>query len=262
MSVSTNIVAKYSGDPFVDPERSPEVDVFAQNAFELSKRIEGILVVSVGGGAGNRGAEHADEGMARVRADQNGMLASMQNAATLAERLKSLGARVYGFKPFPHTLVESELGAVEGNRVNRALTFESAGQTLIKASKERALIIAGGGTGFGRVSTDSGAVLWAVNLCNPDSGFDTVILKGTSVKGVYDRDPREHDNAVLYPHVNYDFCIANGTGVMDRTVWPTLKDADITTRIFKNGPGNLLRAFEGDIGSVIDNASMTEAYRA
>lgn len=170
-----NIVAKYSGDPFVDPSRSDEVCRFASDVIELSRDIDGIVVVSVGGGAGNRGAEKADDGMARVRADQAGMLASIRNAADLAIITAELGGVVYGFKSLPHSLVESELGSEEGRKVNSALTFESAGQVIIKASKEPGIIIAGGGTGFGRVSTDSGAALWALNLTNPGTGFTTKI---------------------------------------------------------------------------------------
>jgi len=255
----THVVAKYSGDPFVDPARAGEVESFAKDVVELRDDIPGQLVVCVGGGAGNRGRDVADDGMTRVRADQTGMLASIANAARFAEIVGE--GEVLGFRSLPMHLVEAGLPREDVERIREFLTYESCGEVLIEAAfLSKKIIVAGGGIGFGGVSTDSGAANWATNLT---SGSDKVaLLKGTSVPYVFTADPKVDANAQPLKKLSYEFCVANRLGVIDEGTWVPLRNSDVTTRIYQNAPGNIIRAYHGEIGSIIDNTPMAESYRA
>ena len=247
MSNFNAAVLKVTGDAFT-VDSSPEViSELAEEIVSLRGQLSGGLVVCVGGGAGNRGRDSGVTGTARLRVDMQGMLASCRNASLLAQKI---GNDAIGFSAVPYN---SRRHDVEKSEHGLRLQFEDEVHVLeaMEVSK-RGVVVAGGGIGRGLVSTDLGAALWAADLAQ--MGHHTALLKGSNVDGVFDDDPNKNPNAKRL--LSYDDASRNGLSVVDLAAWPILKDAGVTTVIYKNAPGKMAAALNGDIGSQVDVEGM------
>jgi len=245
MSNFNAAVLKVTGDAFT-VDSSPEViSELAEEIVSLRGQLSGGLVVCVGGGAGNRGRDSGVTGTARLRVDMQGMLASCRNASLLAQKI---GNDAIGFSAVPYN---SRRHDVEKSEHGLRLQFEDEVHVLeaMEVSK-RGVVVAGGGIGRGLVSTDLGAALWAADLAQ--MGHHTALLKGSNVDGVFDDDPNKNPNAKRLDRLSYDDASRNGLSVVDLAAWPILKDAGVTTVIYKNTPGNMAKAVAGEIGSRVD----------
>lgn len=143
----------------------------------LSAQKQGIqLAVTVGGGNVFRGSKAPEHGMDRATGDYVGMLATVMNAIALQSALENEGAHAH-----VHSAIRMEAIAEPYVRA-RALNQLDQGQ----------LVIFAGGTGNPFFSTDMAAVLRALETnCG-------VVLKGTTVDGVYTKDPRKHRGVRKY----------------------------------------------------------------
>ncbi|AWD33374.1 Uridylate kinase [Candidatus Fokinia solitaria] len=167
---------------------------------------EGIgICIVVGGGNICRGTTLSKIGIERVRSDQMGMLATVMNSIAIQSVFDSLN-------------VES--------RLQSALSIsQCAEQYVIKRGlrhleKKRVLIFSGG-TGNPFFTTDTGAVLRALEMkCD-------VMIKGTGVDGIYCSDPRKNPNAVLYKELNYDQAIEEKLGIADSTAMTMARDGGL-----------------------------------
>ena len=234
MSNFNAAVLKVTGDAFT-VDSSPEViSELAEEIVSLRGQLSGGLVVCVGGGAGNRGRDSGVTGTARLRVDMQGMLASCRNASLLAQKI---GNDAIGFSAVPYN---SRRHDVEKSEHGLRLQFEDEVHVLeaMEVSK-RGVVVAGGGIGRGLVSTDLGA-----------------LLKGSNIDGVFDDDPNKNPNAKRLDRLSYDDASRNGLSVVDLAAWPILKDAGVTTVIYKNAPGKMAAALNGDIGSQVDVEGM------
>jgi len=113
--------------------------------------------------------------------------------------------------------------------------------------EEKKIVILGGGTGVEYFSTDSGAVLHALQTkCD-------VVLKGTDVDGVYDSDPQKNPRAKKFSKVTYGNAIARKLNVMDMTAFALARDNNLPIVIFNmKKKGNLMRVVKGEkIGTVV-----------
>jgi uridylate kinase len=112
--------------------------------------------------------------------------------------------------------------------------------------KGRVVILACG-TGAPYVTTDTAAALRANEL-----GAE-VVLKATKVDGVYDRDPRKHDDASAFDHITYMDVINKHLNVMDRTAITMCMENDVPLVVFNmNDPTNLVRILEGQrVGTIV-----------
>jgi len=109
------------------------------------------------------------------------------------------------------------------------------------------IVIFGAGTGNPYFSTDTAASLRAIEI------EADVILKGTRVDGVYDKDPEKDPEALLYREIHYLEVLNKNLRVMDLTAISLCQENDLEIKVFNmNVPGNLLKIVQGeDIGTSV-----------
>ena len=137
-------------------------------------------------------------------------------------------------------------------RVLSAVTISEVAEPFIRRRALRHLekgrvVILACGTGAPYVTTDTAAALRANEL-----GAE-VVLKATKVDGVYDRDPRKHDDAAAFDHITYMDVINKHLNVMDRTAITMCMENDVPLVVFNmNDPTNLVRILEGQrVGTIV-----------
>ena len=110
-------------------------------------------------------------------------------------------------------------------------------------------MIFGGGTGNPFFTTDSAAVLRAIEISAD------VILKGTRVNGVYDSDPEKNKNAIKFDAISFQDVINKNLKIMDSTAFTLSQENNLPIIVFNmNKAGNLLKLINGDkIGTSIKN---------
>ncbi len=189
------------------------------------------LGLVVGGGNIMRGQQASKQGMDRVSADYMGMLATIINALALQDILERKGV---------------------DTRVMTAIRMEALAEPYIRRRAVRHLekgrvVIFAGGTGNPYFSTDTAAVLRALEI------EANVIMKATSVDGVYTADPRKDPNAKFLPEVSYQDAIVQGLGVMDANAFALCKDNGLPIQVFNiNKPGAIARILQGErIGTIV-----------
>jgi uridylate kinase len=147
-------------------------------------------------------------------------------------------------------------GMLEGRgvptRVLTAIPMRSVAEPWIRRravrhiEKGRVVILAGG-TGQPYFSTDTTAALRGAEL-----GVD-VLLKGTQVDGVYDRDPIRDPTATRFEHLTFGDVLQRNLKVMDKTAFTLCEQNALPIVVFKMGvPGNLERLLQGEpLGTTI-----------
>lgn len=230
------ILLKLSGEALmgerqygIDPKRLAE---YAQDIKEIvDKGIEVAIVI--GGGNIFRGVAGASNGMDRVQGDYMGMLATVINGLALQSALEDADVQT---------------------RLQTAINIEAIAEPYIKRRATRHLekgrvVIFGSGTGNPYFTTDSAAVLRAIEI-NAD-----VILKGTRVDGIYNEDPEKNPNAEKYDHISFNDAIKKGLKVMDMTAFTLSQENNLPIVVFDmNTKGNLLKVVLGEeIGTKVNN---------
>jgi uridylate kinase len=151
--------------------------------------------IVVGGGNIFRGVSDAAYGMDRVSADHMGMLATVINGLALQDAMERAG------------LATRVLSAIEMRQVAEPFIRRRA----IRHIEKGRIAIFAAGTGNPYFSTDTAAALRATEI------KAEVILKGTKVDGVYDRDPLRFPQARKFAKVRYIDVLQRGLKVMDKT---------------------------------------------
>jgi uridylate kinase len=197
---------------------------------ELAKEVQAVrdsgveVCLVIGGGNIFRGMAGAAKGMDRAQADYMGMLATIMNALAMQNALEQLGVP---------TRVQS---AVEMDKVCEPVIRRRAERHLEKGR----VVIFAAGVGAPYFTTDSGAALRAAEM-----GCD-VLLKGTSVDGVYNADPKKDPNATRYDTIDYDTVLANNLKVMDASAVALCRDNKIPIVVFSiRERGNLATILSG-----------------
>lgn len=193
---------------------------------------QGIHVgLVVGGGNIVRGTHASKEGLDRVNADYMGMLATVINALALQDILEKMGVQT---------------------RVMTAIRMESLAEPYIRRRAVRhlekgRLVIFAGGTGNPFFSTDTAAVLRALEI------EAEVILKATGVDGIYTGDPKKDPNATFIPELSFQEAIVNGYAVMDANAFGLCKDNKLPIVVFNiNKPGAIARVLSGErVGTIV-----------
>ena len=184
-------------------------------------------------GAGNifRGMQAASKGMDRVTGDYLGMLATIMNAISLQDALEKVGCET-------RTLSAISVSQIAEPYIRR--------RAIRHLEKGRVVIIAGG-TGNPFFTTDSAAALRAVEL-NAE-----VVLKGTKVDGIYDKDPMIHEDAVKFETVSFSRVLNDNLRVMDMTAITLCKENNLPIRVFNiNHTGDLKAlVLGGKIGTLV-----------
>ena len=205
----------------IDPEFVAEMAREVKAAKDTG--LEVCLVI--GGGNIFRGMAGAAKGMDRAQADYMGMLATVMNALAMQNALEQLGV---------HTRVQS---AVQMDQVCEPVIRRRAERHLEKGR----VVIFAAGVGAPYFTTDSGAALRAAEMqCD-------ALLKGTSVDGVYDSDPKTNPDAKRYAIVDYDTVLADNLKVMDASAVALCRDNSIPIVVFSiREKGNLARVLAGE----------------
>ena len=194
------ILLKLSGEALmgkqqygIDPERLKQ---YATEIKDITdKGIEVAIVI--GGGNIFRGLAATSTGMERVQGDHMGMLATVINGLALQSALENEGIP---------TRLQS---AIKINEVAEPFIRRKA----IRHLEKGRTVIFGGGTGNPYFTTDSAAVLRAIEI-----GAD-VILKGTRVDGIYSSDPEKDAQATKFDFISFDDVLRKGLKVMDTTAF-------------------------------------------
>ena len=230
------ILLKLSGEALmgnqnhgIDPER---IDHYAKEIKKVfDKGIE--IAIVIGGGNIFRGVSGSSKGMDRVQADYMGMLATVINGLALQ-------------------------GALENNnvptRLQTAIKIEAIAEPFIKRKATRHLekgrvVIFGSGTGNPYFTTDSAAVLRAIEI-NAD-----VILKGTRVDGIYNEDPEKNIKATKFDNLSFDEVLKKGIKVMDTTAFTLSQENKLPIIVFDiNTSNNLYKVIKGEnIGTRVNS---------
>lgn len=219
------ILLKLSGESLGDPAGKAidvtRADSIAEQVVRVTaKDVEVGIVI----GAGNlwRGAGKAH--LERTTSDHIGMLATVMNALALQSVLENRGI---------------------ATRVQSALSMDRVAEPYIRRramrhlEKKRVVIFAAG-TGNPYFTTDSAAALRANEI-----GAD-VLLKATTVDGVYDRDPKLDPDAVRYSFVTYDEVMDKQLRVMDLTAISLCRENNLPIVVFgMNEPGSIEDVVDG-----------------
>ena len=229
------VLLKLSGEALIGNKQYGIDDViikeFASQIFQIQKeKIE--LIIVIGGGNFFRGSDLEKLGIQRVTADHMGMLATVTNSLALQSSVEQLGIDC---------------------RVMSSITIDAVCEKYIKRKAERHLekgrvIILAAGTGNPYFTTDSAASLRAIEL-NAE-----IMLKGTKVNGIYDKDPVGNSDAILYKTISYSDILKNNLEVMDATAVIMCKENNMPLKVFNIlEKGNLKKAILSDkIGTIID----------
>lgn len=222
------ILLKLSGEVLMGGQQfGIDPDVVAELAREVkAARDTGLeICLVIGGGNIFRGMAGAARGMDRAQADYMGMLATVMNALAMQNALEQLGV---------HTRVQS---AVQMDQVCEPVIRRRAERHLEKGR----IVIFAAGVGSPYFTTDSGAALRAAEMkCD-------VLLKGTSVDGVYDSDPKQNPDATRYQTVDYDTVLAENLKVMDASAVALCRDNHIPIIVFSiREKGNLAKVLAGE----------------
>lgn len=229
------VLLKLSGEALLG-EKSYGVDPKRILAFseEIKEIIDSGVEIAIVIGGGNifRGVSGASNGIDRVQADYMGMLATVINGLALQSSLEDLKVQT---------------------RLQTAFKIEAVAEPYIKRKAVRHLekkrvVIFSGGTGNPFFTTDSAAVLRAIEI-NAD-----IILKGTRVDGIYNNDPEKNKDAVKFKQISYDEAIAKKLKVMDSTAFTLSKENELPIIVFNmNKAGNLKKIINGkEVGTIVN----------
>jgi uridylate kinase len=229
------ILLKLSGEALmgkrqygIDPERLAE---YAKDIKQITDLGVEVAIV-IGGGNIFRGVAGASNGMDRVQGDHMGMLATVINGLALQSALEDSGVP---------TRLQS---AIKMNEVAEPFIRRKAMRHLEKGR----VVIFGGGTGNPYFTTDSAAVLRAIEI------EADVILKGTRVDGIYNDDPEKNSDATKFDYISFDDVLRKGLKVMDTTAFTLSQENRLPIIVFDmNKRHNLLKVVSGEnVGTTVN----------
>ncbi len=211
----------------IDPLRLKEYAEEVKSIVDLGVEV----AIVIGGGNIFRGLQGVGQGMDRVQGDHMGMLATVINALALQSAMEHAGM---------DTRVQS---AIQINEVAEPFIRRRA----IRHLEKGRVVIFGGGTGNPYFTTDSAAVLRAIEI------KADVILKGTRVDGIYTSDPEKDSSATKFDNISFAEVLRLGLKVMDTTAFTLSQENDLPIVVFDmNTRGNLTKIVRGEeIGTTV-----------
>jgi uridylate kinase len=228
------VLLKLSGETFmgnlasgIDPE---VVEVVAGEIREVVAL--GVqLGIVIGGGNIFRGLAASARGMDRTTADYMGMLATVINSLALQSTLEHIGVP---------TRVQT---AIEMREIAEPFIQRRA----VRHLEKRRVVIFAAGTGNPYFTTDTAATLRAVEI------KADILLKATKVDGVYDCDPVQHPDAVMYDKISYTEVLTRNLKVMDASAISLCRDNGLPLKIFNlQKAGNIKRVICGEpVGTMV-----------
>ena len=228
------ILLKLSGEALAGDKRTGfDFEVMKRLAIEISDIVGlGAAVgLVIGGGNIVRGAQLSKMGMERVGADYMGMLGTVINALAMQDVLEKNGVQT---------------------RVMTAINMEALAEPFIRRRAMRhfekgRVVIFAAGTGNPYFSTDTAAALRAIQI------HAEVIIKATSVDGVYSANPKLDPEATRYREISYRDVMVNELGVMDQTAITLCKENKLPIIVLNiHRHGEIARALHGEsVGTIV-----------
>src|SRR5574341_1866698 len=233
------VILKLSGESLMG-ETSYGIDPKA--AFSIAEQVKEVkelgvqIAIVIGGGNIFRGISASADGFDRTTADYMGMLATVINGMALQDALEKVGVMT---------------------RLQTALEMAKIAEPYIRRRAMRHLekgrvVIFAGGTGNPYFSTDTAAVLRALEI------EANVLMKATNVDGVYTADPRTDPTARFIPELSFQDALVNGYAVMDANAFGLCKENRLPIVVFNiNQPGATARVLAGErVGTIVDRKSV------
>lgn len=190
------------------------------------------VAIVIGGGNIYRGFNNTEHKIDRVQGDYMGMLATIINGLALQNTLENIEVP---------TRLQS---AINVNQVAEPYIKRKA----IRHLEKNRIVIFSAGTGNPYFTTDSAAVLRAIEI------EANVILKGTKVDGIYDCDPEINSNAIKFENITFSEAIKKGLKIMDTTAFTLSQENNLPIIVFDiNSSDNLLKAISGEkVGTIVN----------
>ena len=204
----------------IDPKKASYLANEVKSIFDLGVEI-GLII-----GAGNifRGIQAAGKGMDRVTGDYLGMLATIMNAISVQDALEKVNCET-------RTLSAINISQVAEPYIRRRA---------IRHLEKKRIVIVSGGTGNPFFTTDSAAALRAKEL-----GAE-IVIKGTKVDGIYDKDPFQNSNAKKFDTITFSEVLKKNLRVMDLTAITLCKENNLPIHVLDiNILGNLKQLILG-----------------
>lgn len=228
------VLLKLSGEALMgDRPAGIDLDVVNLIAGEIVEVVAlGVqLGVVVGGGNIFRGSEAKDGSINRTTADYMGMLGTVINSLAFQSVLEHCGVE---------TRVQS---AIEMKEIAEPFIQRRA----IRHLEKGRVVIFAGGTGNPYFTTDTAASLRAMEI------KAEVIMKATRVDGIYDKDPVQYSDALMFERISYTAMLTKSLKVMDAAAISLCRDHNLPVVVFNlRKPGNIKRVICGQpVGTVV-----------
>ncbi len=230
------VLLKLSGESLLGNKTyglSADILAYYANEIKVVAALGIEIAVVIGGGNIYRGMNESETGIERQQGDYMGMLATIINGMALQAALEKAGMKT---------------------RLMSNIKVEQVAETYIRRRALRHLekmriVIFGGGTGNPNFTTDSAGVLKAIEI-NAD-----IIIKGTRVDGVFDKDPEKFPDAVIFKQLKFQEALNKNFKIMDKTAFAMCQERDLKLVVFNfNKPNNLYRLLTGEaIGTIVTN---------
>ena len=222
------VLLKISGEALMGDQgyglHPPTVELIAAEVKTVHDLGAEICMV-IGGGNIFRGLQGSAQGMERTTADYMGMLATVMNALAMQSSLEEQGV---------HTRVVS---AIPMDQVCEPYIRRRA----VRHLEKKRVVIFAAGTGNPYFTTDTAATLRASEMACE------AIFKGTQVDGIYDKDPKQHSDAVRYDAVTYDEVLQKRLKVMDASAIALARDNNLPIIVFSlDEPGGFRGILSGN----------------
>ena len=231
----SRVLLKLSGEALMgDKKAGIDSKKLLHYANEI-KKIHDIgvqVAIVIGGGNIYRGFNNTEHKIDRVQGDYMGMLATIINGLALQNTLENIEVP---------TRLQS---AINVNQVAEPYIKRKA----IRHLEKNRIVIFAAGTGNPYFTTDSAAVLRAIEI------EANVILKGTKVDGIYDCDPEINSNAIKFENITFSEAIKKGLKIMDTTAFTLSQENNLPIIVFDiNSSDNLLKAISGEkVGTIVN----------
>ena len=228
------VLLKLSGEVFGGGKIGIDPEVVNAIAGQIAQAAaEGVQVaIVVGGGNFFRGAELAQHGMDRSRADYIGMLGTVMNCLALQDFCEKQGVET---------------------RVQSAITMGQVAEPYIPRRAIRHLekgrvVIFGAGAGMPYFSTDTVSAQRALEI-----NAEVVLMSKSGVDGVYSADPRTDPAAKKYDELSFDDALRLGLKVVDAAAFALCMENNLPMIVFgMEGEGNIARVLRGEkIGTLV-----------
>ena len=210
------ILLKLSGEAL--GVKNPDTIIDLDSLDGITERIKALhdegLEVAIVIGAGNifRGKFAQQLGIERVPADYMGMMGTVINALAMASALQNKGVDTVVYSAIPE--INGVTIAYNADKVKKDL---SLGKVCFLA----------GGTGKPYFTTDTAATMRAI-----ETECDAILMAKNGVKGVYDKDPTVHKDAVFMPEITYKKMKELNIQIMDQTAIELIENSDIQILVF------------------------------